>query len=345
MKITIYLFFLSVVVANTQNLVPNPSFEKTGYPYFLPKTFSQNANDFETAIFDWQIPNRSTPEIITPSFKDGYLIGTPRTGQNMIGLSIEEKWFEYIQTILSEPLKKGRIYQAEFWVARSKNKFNPKVKSDQQLNSNFGILFKKEILKIENRVKPIEGVPHITCRDSFEVNTKWKKVSSIFTAKEAFTHFCIGEFITQGNKSISGTSGYVLIDDISIKEINGFNDFDASLSPGTTIPLRKVHFGIGSKIIKESSYPQLNKLVGFLAENQMLKIQINGHTDNTGDKKLNQELSKLRAVEIQKFLIKKGISKDRLIAKGFGESKPILPNTSYENKAVNRRVEFEILEN
>jgi len=342
MKNLIPFILLFSPFLTAQNLILNPSFEETNYYYFLPKTFTQSANDFEDAIVDWQIPNRTTPDLITPSFKDGHLIGRPRTGQNMVGLSIEKNWFEYIQIELENPLAKRKTYQVSFWVSRSKNKFNSSIKSFQPLNSNFGILFSSKIIEKESRVKPIDEQPQITCADNFEVSTIWREVSITFTASEAFKYLSIGEFFTIEKRSLSGTSGYILLDDVSIVEVKDFTTTELSLASGVIIPLRKVYFALGSSVIEEISYPELNKLVDFLVEKPDLKIQINGHTDNVGDKKLNRKLSEARAIEVQNFLIQNGISKERIRAKGFGDTMPIYENTSRENRGINRRVEFEV---
>jgi outer membrane protein OmpA-like peptidoglycan-associated protein len=77
--------------------------------------------------------------------------------------------------------------------------------------------------------------------------------------------------------------------------------------------------------------------------NKLVKIQISGHTDNTGDKQRNILLSNNRAKAVTEYLISKGIDKDRLSFKGYGDSKPVVPNDSEAHKAMNRRTEFMIL--
>lgn len=74
------------------------------------------------------------------------------------------------------------------------------------------------------------------------------------------------------------------------------------------------------------------------------KIHLAGHTDNTGNKAHNLELSEKRAKAIASFLVAKNISKLRLKTTGYGETKPLLPNTSDVNKMRNRRVEFEFVD-
>jgi outer membrane protein OmpA-like peptidoglycan-associated protein len=83
--------------------------------------------------------------------------------------------------------------------------------------------------------------------------------------------------------------------------------------------------------------------VNILNKNPEIKIEINGHTDDVGTDVSNQVLSQDRAQSVVTYLQSKGISAGRLSAKGYGESKPDVPNNSDENRAFNRRVEFKIL--
>jgi OOP family OmpA-OmpF porin len=69
-------------------------------------------------------------------------------------------------------------------------------------------------------------------------------------------------------------------------------------------------------------------------------LRIEGHTDNVGDKTMNQGLSEKRALSATHWLVAKGIDCHRFIAVGFGETKPLVPNTTDDNKAQNRRVDF-----
>ncbi len=74
-----------------------------------------------------------------------------------------------------------------------------------------------------------------------------------------------------------------------------------------------------------------------------MKIEIAGHTDSVGSEMYNLRLSEARANAVRDYLIQHGISPDRLIAKGYGESRPIAPNTTREGRAKNRRVEFTVI--
>jgi len=106
---------------------------------------------------------------------------------------------------------------------------------------------------------------------------------------------------------------------------------------------KNIQFSTGSSELVTPSILELEQIVHYLQANPGLKINIHAHTDDVGSVPYNQELSERRAQSAVSFLISRGIEKARIHSKGYGESTPLLPNTSDENKAQNRRVEFEII--
>lgn len=110
------------------------------------------------------------------------------------------------------------------------------------------------------------------------------------------------------------------------------------------IVLRNVLFDTGSSELLTTSEPELNRLAQLLLQQPHLRIRINGHTDDVGDATTNQRLSEDRAKAVHTYLLAKGIAADRLRYKGFGEDKPIVPNTDEEARRQNRRTEFEVIE-
>jgi outer membrane protein OmpA-like peptidoglycan-associated protein len=104
--------------------------------------------------------------------------------------------------------------------------------------------------------------------------------------------------------------------------------------------LQGIQFETGKATIKPTSFPILEQIVTIMKENPDYLLVINGHTDNVGNPELNQILSEKRANSVQNYLIKGGISPFRLTAKGYGDTQPVVENTTKENKAKNRRVEF-----
>lgn len=102
-----------------------------------------------------------------------------------------------------------------------------------------------------------------------------------------------------------------------------------------------IYFDSGKDIVKSESRGSLNEIANVLKENPDVRIKIVGHTDSDGDDASNMDLSKRRAANVKEALIKDfAIDANRIETDGMGESQPIGPNDSVENKAKNRRVEF-----
>ena len=106
------------------------------------------------------------------------------------------------------------------------------------------------------------------------------------------------------------------------------------------VAIRAVQFQSGTAIITRSSFKNLNDVLSVLNKYPELNLSLEGHTDSDGDDALNQKLSEKRVKACGDYLIKKGISSDRLKYIGYGETKPIGNNKTKEGKELNRRTEF-----
>jgi len=115
------------------------------------------------------------------------------------------------------------------------------------------------------------------------------------------------------------------------------------IDTGSTVELKNIFFDVNKWDLKPESKAELEKLAAFLTKNPTLKIELGGHTDNSGDKKFNMTLSTNRAKAVYDYLIANGkISPARLSFKGYAETRPKVPNDTPENKAKNRRSEFKV---
>lgn len=137
--------------------------------------------------------------------------------------------------------------------------------------------------------------------------------------------------------------------------INGYQDEDGcpDVEPevkanlkGTELEIYgKVYFDTGKSVIKPRSFDLLRQVANILKTNpQILKLAIEGHTDSQGSAEGNMILSQDRADSVRRFLIQEGIDGKRLVAQGFGQTKPIASNATERGRAQNRRVAFTILE-
>lgn len=109
------------------------------------------------------------------------------------------------------------------------------------------------------------------------------------------------------------------------------------------INLRNVFFNSGSDVLKETSKYELDNLAGLLKANPNVKVELGGHTDNTGNANGNQSLSERRAVAALNYLINKGVSSGTMASKGYGQNNPIETNDTDEGRQANRRTELKIL--
>lgn len=112
----------------------------------------------------------------------------------------------------------------------------------------------------------------------------------------------------------------------------------------STFKLDKVYFDLGESNVLPESFEQLDNLATYLKENPSLKIQIEGHTDNQGDSKANKKLSLERAYNVREYLVGKGIAGNRIKFVGMGDTQPVSANDNEENRKLNRRVEYKIID-
>ncbi|MCK6616685.1 MAG: OmpA family protein [Cyclobacteriaceae bacterium] len=121
---------------------------------------------------------------------------------------------------------------------------------------------------------------------------------------------------------------------------------DIALQPievGLTVRLDHIYFDFDKTTLKKESYEELAKVIDFLKRNPSVEIEIAGHTDSKGSDEYNQKLSQGRTQAVVDYLVSQGVSARRLVAMGYGESKPVDTNETEEGRAKNRRVEFTVL--
>ena len=113
---------------------------------------------------------------------------------------------------------------------------------------------------------------------------------------------------------------------------------------GSKVVLRNVFFDIGKSDLKTESIAEVENIRELLERDAHLRVQINGHTDNSGNAASNKALSLKRASSVINYLVQHGIASARLSAKGYGSERPIVSNDDEEGgRAINRRTEIEII--
>jgi outer membrane protein OmpA-like peptidoglycan-associated protein len=109
------------------------------------------------------------------------------------------------------------------------------------------------------------------------------------------------------------------------------------------IRLQKLIFEQGKSNITFESFGELNRLVNLMNQNSSMVIQLEGHTDYRGSKKLNMKLSQDRVAAVKEYIVGKGVNSRRIKAKAFGGTRPLIRESSLEASEINRRVEVRIL--
>ncbi len=202
---------------------------------------------------------------------------------------------------------------------------------------------KEEVIKKSDKVREIKGKDVIVAKSHEIVDVDGEqKVLPIKDSGIQKQRFVISA--TGKNKAFS-----TKVLEIDPNEIDGAKKFYPkeaikieTLSQHTPIRLNEVNFSTNSYVLNGKSMDIIDELVNFLKLKSSMEIEINGHTDNIGDAKKNLLLSQNRAESVMNFIISNGISKQRLSAKGFGQSKPNKSNNTIKGRAFNRRVEFVI---
>jgi len=117
----------------------------------------------------------------------------------------------------------------------------------------------------------------------------------------------------------------------------------AVLEVGRKLVVDNIHFATNRYSIDVTSTRELEYLIRLLRARPTLKLKIEGHTDNVGDHESNVRLSQQRAEAVRRYMIRAGISSDRLFTIGYGELRPTASNDTDEGRRLNRRTEFIIL--
>ena len=124
-----------------------------------------------------------------------------------------------------------------------------------------------------------------------------------------------------------------------VAEVKEIAKIDLALTLSETVTT-KIRFNFRTDKLTKTSQKQLNALVPLLQQHATQKIIIGGHTDNQGEAKLNQHLSKQRAESVVNYLIKKGVSSQQITAVGHGEMQPIATNKTSQGRKQNARITF-----
>ncbi len=146
------------------------------------------------------------------------------------------------------------------------------------------------------------------------------------------------------NFSITKEGFFLKIGQLEVTD--NFFEYDivlTALEPEKSYVIENIYFEFDKAKLLPSSFAELDNLALTLLENDKLKVEINGFTDNVGSEKYNQKLSFRRANSVVKYLVEKGVINDNITPFGYGENNPVDTNKTHEGRARNRRVEMKII--
>lgn len=198
-----------------------------------------------------------------------------------------------------------------------------------------------------------QEIQWITSSDStgkFQAKVAKGKQYVLVVQKENFKHRFLNTKQLQVNDSIFvDYQKDTTKEDNKIQKLTADIDINKAENKDKKFVLEHVYFDSNKDDIRNDAVPSLEILHQFLINNPKVKVELSGHTDNRGLQEYNLNLSQQRAEAIVAYLVQKGIEENRLVAKGYGEAEPLVPNTFPDGsdnpagRAKNRRSEVKIL--
>ncbi|MFA5403843.1 MAG: OmpA family protein [Ignavibacteria bacterium] len=190
--------------------------------------------------------------------------------------------------------------------------------------------------------------------EPIEAEIKYENLSSGLEAGIANSNPNDGSYkiiLPYGNNygySAKANGYYSVSENINLKKFSDYKEIEknlylAPIEIGEVVRLNNIFFDFNKYELKPESFPELDRIVKFLTDYPILEIELSGHTDNLGSHDYNQKLSENRANAVAEYLFTKGISRNRIMVIGYGETLPIDTNDTDEGRQKNRRVEFKIL--
>lgn len=372
MKHTFILLVLVASLAATaqegQNLVYNASFEERS---FCPQRI--DAIGVMKAVDAWWQPTRGSSdyfnqcggrECTVPRNKMG--TQAPHTGNAYCGIYCsQEDYREYLQTELRTTLQAGLHYRVAYFASLADKSphavatLGALLTADRIADSTVGILMRRENTDIgggERQSIATYIIPQVANpTDSVVDNTReWVEICDTIVADGGEQFLTLGNFADFNHSTVVDIhnalailqGAYYYIDDVSVVCLDtaGAEPEPAVTAPaeGEIVPMWGVFFDIDSHELLPQSYNELHRLLELLRAYPDMKIELRGHTDNTGTLKHNLELSESRAKAVLDYMEEHGVERRRMTSKGYGSTLPVDTNDTPEGRSRNRRVEYRV---
>ena len=302
------------------------------------------------------IGNEETPFIakddITLYFTSDFLPGMGNVDIFYTRKTAQGKWEKPVN--LGYPINS---YQDERCLAIGANGIDAYIASEREGGFGGLDLYKFELYENARPIKTgyVKGIVYdAKTLGKLKAKIELIDLTSGKTIIESVSNKVTGAFLVclQGNKNYAmnvSADGYLFYsENFSLKDQSATDPLELNiplnaLIAGEKVVLNNVFFEVDKFDLKDESKIELNKLVTFLKNNPGLAIELSGHTDNTGVKQKNIELSTARAKSVQQYLITNGIDATRLTYKGYGDAQPIADNKTEKGRKQNRRTEFKVI--
>ena len=180
--------------------------------------------------------------------------------------------------------------------------------------------------------------------------TNLNREETIFFSSQDVINGSVRAMLREGDDyefTVTGAQGYSFHNQVfSVSEDEEIL-IDVDLVPlraQTAIRLNNVYFATNSAELTSESFPELDRVVNLIIDNPMIVIEISAHTCDLGSVAYNDLLSERRAQSVVSYLFDNDVPDQHIVAKGYGMHSPVVPNISDENRAMNRRVEFKVID-
>lgn len=348
-----------------ENILPDPSFE-------CYKECPSSINVKELYQLEYWIQSSGTPDYYNSC---SIIMNVPKnvmgqqdalSGHGYVGMYLFDKgnYREFLTAKFDEPMIKERWYVIKLWAALSENSGLCTDAFEFVIGKNRPDIDSTDLEKIKPQVINSPG----NYADSYD----WKMICGLYLAEGGEQYITMGNFKNNSNTPLkivnkeAGEFSYYFIDNFTVESLNDSNMSDC----GAGIPLltqneedlvstryfedlsftqllneepfsfRGFYFEFDKYEILDTNYAFLDSLVDIMLDNEDLRIEVHGHTDDVGSESYNEKLSKNRAISVVDYLISEGIDKRRIKYDYFGAKKPIASNGTPEGRQMNRRCEF-----
>lgn len=252
----------------------------------------------------------------------GYSTSNPRTGDYLINLPFGRRY-------LITANQKGFLFQTE--MLDLKTMVDDSIAFSEKLGA--------ELFRMRNALGRIESnrsdYEQLLSSNSTDLESEFDQMADLSKAMNQAQADLNAAMRRARISWLEDNSGYKEVrKDISLTEAN----------EGARIVLENIYFDTGSDNLREESIQELDRLYDIMAQSALI-IEIGGHTDDVGSDETNMDLSQARAEAVVNYVIEKGISSDRISARGYGETDPRATNETAEGRQENRRVEVKVLGN